>query len=43
MSLAEETGKNDVSHLPFKLDMRGRTEVAAFAARLSEKLDISIG
>jgi DNA-binding CsgD family transcriptional regulator len=43
MSLAEKTGKNYVSHLPFKLDMRGRTQVAAFAARLSEKLDISIG
>ena len=34
MFLAEKTVKNYVSHLLLKLDMRGRTEAAVFAARL---------
>jgi two-component system response regulator DevR len=37
MFLAEKTVKNYVSHLLLKLDMRGRTEAAVFAARLAER------
>ena len=42
MFLAEKTVKNYVSHLLLKMDMRGRTEAAVFAARLAGRLEAGL-
>ncbi|MEO6122421.1 MAG: response regulator transcription factor [Ilumatobacteraceae bacterium] len=39
MFLSEKTVKNYVSHLLLKMDMRGRTEAAVFAARMDGRVN----